>query len=457
MTDQELLKNLLEGSLVGIFLVKNYRYMIVNRIVERATGYTKDELYSMNALDIVSDEYKEIANSNYIKCLKGEKVKPFDVVYIRKSGERRWATVLMRRIKYKGDFAVIGNWLDVTDKKILESELQKTKEFHKMLTEGSLAGIYIVQDEKFIHVNPEMERITGYSREELYQIDPFSLIHPDYSDTVRERYLRRLRGEPVPDHYQWEILTKKGERKWVEVRSTRILYNDKPAILATVIDVDELKKRESELNRLLEYLKSLNRILRHDIINDITIIQNYLDIYLENENKEFIDKVMQRTSHIIDIINNISGLEEVSLSEERTLNLRSILEEIVSENPDVEINACCPESIEVAGNGLLKSAFWNLISNSIKHSGVKELRDLKIKLDVKEEDEFVRIVYSDNGKGIPEEIREAIFDEGFSSGSGSGFGMFFVKKVVEKYGGSIEVLESDEGAKFLIRLKKSIN
>lgn len=101
---------------------------------------------------------------------------------------------------------------------------------------------------------------------------------------------------------------------------------------------------------------------------------------------------------------------------------------------------------------LLLHAYSNLISNSLKHSGQK---NLEIEINIQRVDTFFEIRYMDNGKGVASNLREKIFDKFFSvdnKPSGLGLGLALVRNIIELHSGSIVYLEGYKGAAFLIKL-----
>ena len=108
----------------------------------------------------------------------------------------------------------------------------------------------------------------------------------------------------------------------------------------------------------------------------------------------------------------------------------------------------------VAGGRMLPMVFLNLINNSAKHAGEKPRVDIK----VKKRKDFIEVRISDNGPGIPDSIKPKLFQKGVST-SGGGLGLRLSKKVVEAYGGSIELQKPEserERAVFLVRLAIAI-
>jgi signal transduction histidine kinase len=132
-------------------------------------------------------------------------------------------------------------------------------------------------------------------------------------------------------------------------------------------------------------------------------------------------------------------------------DVRKIIDKLLPSYENVEI--------EVSGEGealaddLLESVLDNIISNAIKHGKTE-----KIKIDIQSIDECLQISIADFGIGIPEIIRDKIFEESFVYGDSgnTGLGLFIVKKAVENYGGSVEVKSNEpNGTVFVIKLKKA--
>jgi PAS domain S-box-containing protein len=120
-----------------------------------------------------------------------------------------------------------------------------------VLAETLDAAIFIFQNGRVVYANPSAARLTGYSRDELLELDPFELAHPDERAAARARVEARRRGEPVPPRYETKFVTKGGEARWAEASVTVTRYRGAPATLITYTDVTAHKqadaaRRESE-------------------------------------------------------------------------------------------------------------------------------------------------------------------------------------------------------------------
>lgn len=108
---------------------------------------------------------------------------------------------------------------------------------------------------------------------------------------------------------------------------------------------------------------------------------------------------------------------------------------------------------KIAGGRLLPMVFDNLLRNSAQFTET----DVEVHIAVTRKKDFVQIDVSDDGPGIPKEIRPKLFERGAST-KGGGLGLYLSKRVIEHYGGSIELLskqKSRKGALFRIKLKKA--
>jgi len=88
---------------------------------------------------------------------------------------------LMKEGKMVGFHAIAR---DITERKRMEEALKESERKYREVTENLINGIYIFQGGKFKFVNKKMETLTGYTKEELMEMDPFSLIHPDYREEI---------------------------------------------------------------------------------------------------------------------------------------------------------------------------------------------------------------------------------------------------------------------------------
>jgi PAS domain S-box-containing protein len=135
--------------------------------------------------------------------------------------------------------------IDITEQKHVE-------EAYYTLVEHSMQGLVIFQDQRIVFTNPAMSEINGYSIEEMLAWsgeDASAFIHPDDRAMVWHYLESRMAGIPVPPRYEYRIIRKDGEVRWLEAYGVAVFYRGKPAAQGTYRDITERKRAEEELRR----------------------------------------------------------------------------------------------------------------------------------------------------------------------------------------------------------------
>jgi PAS domain S-box-containing protein len=127
--------------------------------------------------------------------------------------------------------------------------LRESEERFRNLAESTPMAILIYQENKWIYANPAAERITGYSRGELTSMNFWEVVHPDFKKLVEERGKKRQAGENVISSYEFKIITKSGDEKWVLLNGANSHFGGRPAGLINVIDITEIKNIQEELDQ----------------------------------------------------------------------------------------------------------------------------------------------------------------------------------------------------------------
>jgi PAS domain S-box-containing protein len=149
-----------------------------------------------------------------------------------------------------------------------KESLEESEQKFRAVADTVRSGIVIYRDERFLYVNPAVERITGYTRAEIASMTFSDVIHRDFLPLVRQRAADRIAGRSVPAQYEYKIVRKSGEERWILSTAGRILYGRDLALIATMLDVTEQKIAEEERLRLFEqnerqYRERIEEELRH--------------------------------------------------------------------------------------------------------------------------------------------------------------------------------------------------
>ncbi len=127
-----------------------------------------------------------------------------------------------------------------------------------LLFKHSPIGIYILNKKNFLYVNPEFQRITGYSKKELQELAPQELIHPEYRQRVREEAISMLKGKKNSPFIN-KIISKHGEIKYILESVCSVFFNGEESILGFFLDnteealiKEQLKKSEEKFQKAFQ-------------------------------------------------------------------------------------------------------------------------------------------------------------------------------------------------------------
>jgi diguanylate cyclase (GGDEF)-like protein/PAS domain S-box-containing protein len=165
---------------------------------------------------------------------------------------------------------------DITNRKEMENALQESERKFRDLSEKSVVGIYLIQDNVLRYVNTEFSRIFGYPVEDI--IDKLTLkdvVFPDDLPLVEENIRKKISGTVQSANYGFRIYTGNREIKHVEVFSSITTYQGRSAVIGSLLDV-------SERNRMEERLRESEKKYRElSIIDDLTRLYNSRHLYAQ--------------------------------------------------------------------------------------------------------------------------------------------------------------------------------
>ncbi|WP_319506812.1 ATP-binding protein [uncultured Methanolobus sp.] len=206
--------------------------------------------------------------------------------------------------------------------------------------------------------------------------------------------------------------------------------------------------REEQV-KLAEMLRVTNRILRHDIANDLNIITMALNLFEEQGDEKYLSMIKNAAYKGASLIENVKELDQVSTGEMQLelLAVKSLVDGVISKHTaEFNVTGDCI----VMADKALSSVLDNIISNALIHGNAS-----KVDIEIMSHNDTCEISIVDNGTGISDEVKSRVFDEGYKYGKSgnTGFGLYIVRKTVERYDGTVRVEDNKPtGAKFVIEL-----
>ena len=228
-----------------IFRPEDETILDVNQSACNVYGFSRTEFIGtpLGVLTKNSQKGKEYIST----LLEKEGSIRLESYHFQKDGTEMLLEINATIVDYKGQRAIMSINRDITERRRAEEALRQSESKFRAVAETTPAVIFIYQDEKSLFANPYAEKLTGYTIEELLRLPLAAIVHPDYRELAKKRAIDRQKNIDVPSRYEFKIVTKSGEEKWVDYSGTLIEYDGKPAVLGVGFDVTERKLAEKAI------------------------------------------------------------------------------------------------------------------------------------------------------------------------------------------------------------------
>jgi len=338
------------------------------------------------------------------------------------------------------------------------------KRLQSLFDEAPDAILVHDEDGSIIDANKAATNHLGYSRAELTSMNVW-----DVEVGVDRETLEAAWETLGPD----ETLTAEGIHQHADgtTHPTEVWINDIEVdghrqFIAMSRDVSDRVEYEQELERQRDNLEILNQVVRHDIRNDLQLVQAYAEMltdHVDSEASQYLDIIRESAENATDLTTTARDLAEVMLQPELEdqrvavdVTIEQQLADVRSAYPDAAVMVETPlPSVDVVGNDMLGAVFRNLLKNAIQHN---DSEVATVTVDVATADDDVEVRVADNGPGISNAQKKEIFGKGEKGleSDGTGIGLYLVQELVESCGGDVWVEDNDPtGAVFVVRLPRS--
>jgi PAS domain S-box-containing protein len=237
--------------------LRDGRFIDVNSSFEVQSGYSREEVMGKTILEIGMWADSADFASIMADSLKRKKVVGRKARLRTKSGRIAYALYSVEVIYINDEPCALVAGEDITERLEIERALRESESKFRLVADTVTSAIWLLQDGRFVYSNKEFERITGYSREEILAIDPWDICDPEFRAESMARTRARLAGEPVPSRYQFAIIAKNGEKRWLDFSAALTEFNGAPAILASALDITAARRADQELKEHAMYMDAL--------------------------------------------------------------------------------------------------------------------------------------------------------------------------------------------------------
>lgn len=476
-----------------------YRYRLwpdrgfefVSRAATALTGYTPGEHYADPDLGfkIVHPDDRPILEAIARGEVGADETRTLR--WIRKDGRVVWTEQCNVPVFDEAGrlVAIEGVARDVSARVEADRALRESEQKFRLLADSTSMAIFIYQGSKFQYVNPACERLSGYSAEELLAMDFWEIVHPDFRELVRTRGFARQAGGAVPSRYEFQIVTKVGDVRWVDLTATLIEYLGRPAGMGTAYDITEAKEAaarqariEAEL-RQVQKLEAIGRLaggVAHDFNNMLSVILGYVEVAQDRLAPQDplsadLAEIRRAAERSADLTRQLLGFSRRQLSEPRIVALNAIIRDQAGMlgrlmGEDIELRLVLQEPLWNVriDPAQLTQVLTNLAANArdaIRGPGTVLIETASVELDDRyregrpyvEPGPYVMLAVTDSGVGMDADTRVNIFEPFFTTkAGGTGLGLATVYGIVKQHGGYIHVYsEPGHGTTFKIYLPKA--
>ena len=474
---EQVYSSVVKDSRDAIIIIVGENLAFYNQAFMGLTGATNiKRIKNTSYFSFFPDNEAKQLNKDMKSLLQGKEQFIISDYKIRKGKRTIPVEINITPIDYLGEKAFLCIIRDLSERIKLEKSIRRSEIRYRSLLELAPDGIMTINMHGTVTwINPAYTQITGFNEEEIVGKKAWSIktVKSGDAGTFFRAFFDLIKGNNVPPiEFQW--VNKAGETGWGEGRASLLKIENRPTeVLVILRDITDSKKLENDLksyNHELEVLANerakqlleseqmvavgtIASTVSHDLRGPLSAIRNAL--YLMDRSPDKTPEMKQTISKAVD--NAVKMLDEVrartseSELETEMLELSSFIKTIVDETPipsRITVKTDL-KMVNVSIDGLrVRRVLENLISNAVDAMN----NEGKLIISNGIEGDQVCIIVQDTGTGIPENIKKTLFRPFVTTkNKGTGLGLYYCKKTIEKHNGSITVdSKSGSGSTFTI-------
>ena len=464
-----------------------HRIIYANKESAESVGVTPESLIGKYCYEIWGNGKDVCPNCSVDRALKT--MKP-ETGYIKSSDGRYWLVKGYPVNDSNGNLVgAMEITLDVTKEQKLKKEIKENEKKYQFMVEN-ISDIVFQQDKdlKITYVSPSVEKITGYTVEEIRNMNLLDLMTPEsYKKGIENfrKYYEIVKRNPnfdVPT-LEYEYYTKYG-KKIVGEMKVKYISDEKgniKGIHGVIRDITKRKELEKQLilSQKMEALGRLAGGVAHDFNNLLTVIMGYADIALMKENieekvKQYFREIKETSRKAADLVTRLLVFSKKQIVIPKLIDLNELIENnkkmlsrVIGEHIKLETELDKNLKKIKVDPTQIEQVIMNIVVNArdaLPNGGIIKIRTKNEKLNGYDNEKYqdlepgnyVIITISDNGTGMSEEIKRHIFEPFFTTKKdqkGTGLGLSTAFGIVKQNGGGIYVESTlGEGSTFEIFL-----
>jgi len=415
----------------------------VNSAFERITGYDSDEAIGQTPRILNSGEMSDDYYERLWTTISNGDVWDKEILDQRRSGEVYHARQTIAPVADEnGDMeAFVAIQTDISEQKERERQLRQYE--HAIESTNDLIAA-IDDDYRFLFANQAYREFYGIDEDDVTEKTLPEVLGAETWETIQPQIEQKFGGDHV--HYEMTRSQPAQPNRTFGIRYYPLerVEDETTASMAVMRDVTKQRERENQL-------KSLDRMLRHTLHNELNVIMGRGELIAEQASGDVAKwaTVIQRVSErllkqadkereIIEFLSEPSTGTVLDLRE----RIDAVIGRIETTHPEVTITVDAPETLSLTTIPELERAIEELIENAIIHT---DRAPPEVLIDVVEQDDTIEIRVIDNGSGLPDTERRVITEDAEIGPMlhSSGMGLWLVKRIATRAGGKVRFEEHD--------------
>lgn len=447
---EDLYKILAHSSQAGFYIMQDRHFKFINSHFREYTGYTEEEMLKMNPTSFILPEDRRKTAKNAIMMLKEQRFSPYEFRIVTRDGRIKWIMETVMSIKFKGKRAILGNSMDVTERKEASHRLEELEALESSILDAIPQAVVGLHERRINFANYAVKIIFGWHREELIG-KSIRMIYrnEEDADKIGDIFYSSLEKQRTFET-EFPCLCKDGREIICRMKASRIgeKLRDK-RIVVTFEDITEQKKAQEELERSRQDLRNLSvhlqsvreeestRVARkiHDELGQsLTALQMDLS-WLENRLPVNSKNIREKTRSMSELVDaTIESVQKI------TRELRPTLLDDLGLPAAIEWQAGdfqkrsgirCQANISCDNDAISKDLatsifriFQETLTNIARHS-----KATQCKVSLTEKGKELRLEVTDNGIGITQ----------WQVDDSRSFGMIGMRERAHLWGGTVHV------------------
>jgi PAS domain S-box-containing protein len=262
-SEEDLYKILAHSSQVGFYIMQDGRFQFINSHFREYGGYTEDELLQMSPTSIIVPEDRRKTAKNAVMMLKEQRFSPYEFRIATKDGRIKWIMETVMSITYKGKRAILGNSMDVTERKEAGRRLEELEALESSILDAIPQAVVGLHERRINFANHAAKLVFGWHREEMTG-KSIKMIYrnEEEADKIGALFYSTLEHQRTYET-EFPCLRKDGREIICRMKASRIGEKLRERrIVVTYEDITAEKKAQEELERSRQELRNLSAHLQ---------------------------------------------------------------------------------------------------------------------------------------------------------------------------------------------------